>query len=317
MEYTSLGKTGLEVSVVGLGCGGHSKLGQLQGASIAESVRVVHEAIDLGINIVDTADTGGMEWIVGAAIHDRRDRVQVATKLHPSNKDSEITVDARKLRGYVEDALHRLRTDRIDIFYLHGVAPKEYDHCVAELLPELHHLRERGLIRFVGVTESWTFSGDTAHRMLSQAVRDDHWDVLMTAFNILNQTAVESVLQPALAKEIGVFVMYAVRDLLSRPKLLRAAVRAAIDEGVLDPKAIDADDPLGFLVQGGATSVVEAAYRFVRHTPGVSVVLTGTGNVEHLRANIASISRGPLPDTDIARLKSLFGGLTYFSGNAR
>ena len=69
-------------------------------------------------------------------------------------------------------------------------------------------------------------------------------------------------------------------------------------------------DPLGFLVHpGGASSVIDAAYRFVRHEPGVDVVLFGTGDVGHLRTNIDSLLKPPLPQADRDRLAGLFGHL--------
>ncbi len=315
MEYVELGRTGVKVSVAALGCGGHSKLGQCQGASIESSIGVVHAATDLGINIIDTSDTANMEMIVGRAIKDRRDSVLIASKLHTDRKDGS-RIDAEILRTYVEGALTRLHTDVIDIFYLHGVLPEDYQYCVKELVPELDRLRERGLIRFMGATESWTFHADSNHEMLAQAVQDDCWDVLMAGFNLLNHSANRVVFPKAIEKGIGIFAMYAVRDLLSRPELLKSAIQEAINEGVMDSSTIDASNPLGFLVhEGGATSVVDAAYRFARHEPGVSAVLTGTGNIEHLRENVKSISRGPLPANDRERLVALFGHLTHFTGN--
>jgi L-galactose dehydrogenase len=315
MDYIELGKTGVKVSVAALGCGGHSRLGQHQGAPIESSIRVVHEAIDLGINFIDTAEPPFMEEIVGQAIKDRRDSVMISTKLHTDHAG--VRTDATTLRSYVEGALTRLHSEVIDLFYLQGIKPSDYDYSVDELLPELERLRARGLIRFVGATESWAFNPDLEHSMLSRAVHDDYWDVIMSGFNLLNPSARRLVFPAAIAQNIGVFAMYAVRDLLSRPDLLREAIQRAIDEGVMDADAIDVSDPLGFLVHdGGASSVVEAAYRFVRHEPGVHAVLTGTGNVEHLRANVDSVNLGPLPEADLRRLASLFGHLTYFSANA-
>ena len=70
------------------------------------------------------------------------------------------------------------------------------------------------------------------------------------------------------------------------------------------------DDPLGFLVHpGGASSVIDAAYRYVRHEPGVDVVLFGTGDQTHLRSNIESILKPPLPEADRAKLAELFSHL--------
>jgi L-galactose dehydrogenase len=72
----------------------------------------------------------------------------------------------------------------------------------------------------------------------------------------------------------------------------------------------DNKDPLGFLVhQGGAESVVDAAYRFARHEPGIDVVLFGTSSIDHLRSNIASILRPALPAVDVQKLYALFGHL--------
>ena len=72
----------------------------------------------------------------------------------------------------------------------------------------------------------------------------------------------------------------------------------------------ETEDPLGFLIhEGGAESVIDAAYRFARHEPGVDVVLFGTGDPEHLRTNIASLLAPPLPEADRDRLASLFGHL--------
>src|SRR6478735_7843727 len=80
MDMVKLGRTGLNVSVACLGCGGHSKLGQARGASIAHSVGIVHAALDAGVNFIDTAAVYKTEPIVGEAIKGRRDKVVISTK---------------------------------------------------------------------------------------------------------------------------------------------------------------------------------------------------------------------------------------------
>src|ERR1700742_4516699 len=80
MHYKTLGRTGLSVSVAGLGCGGHSRLGQAYGNTVEQSVAVVHAALDLGINWIDTAAAYGTEKIVGEAVRGRRDKVHISTK---------------------------------------------------------------------------------------------------------------------------------------------------------------------------------------------------------------------------------------------
>ena len=71
MQYTTLGRTGLKVTVAGLGCGGNSRIGQGAGLSTAQSVALVREALDLGVNFIDTAEAYGTEEIVGEAIKGR------------------------------------------------------------------------------------------------------------------------------------------------------------------------------------------------------------------------------------------------------
>jgi aryl-alcohol dehydrogenase-like predicted oxidoreductase len=72
----------------------------------------------------------------------------------------------------------------------------------------------------------------------------------------------------------------------------------------------ESDDPLGFLVhEGGASSVIDAAYRYARHEPGADVVLFGTGDPDHLESNVRSILAPPLPAADVERLNELFGAL--------
>src|SRR5471032_1002582 len=81
MEYRSLGKTGLNVSVAGLGCGGNSRLGLGRGATMDECVAVVRTAVDLGVNFLDTAEAYETEQIVGAAVrHYDRDKLVISTK---------------------------------------------------------------------------------------------------------------------------------------------------------------------------------------------------------------------------------------------
>jgi aryl-alcohol dehydrogenase-like predicted oxidoreductase len=145
-------------------------------------------------------------------------------------------------------------------------------------------------------------------------VLDDCWDVLMVGFNILNQSARRRVLAGAMEKDLGILVMFAVRNALSRPERLVEVVGELIAEGRLDGEAIDPADPLGFLLRDGvATSLPDAAYRFCRAESGVHVVLSGTGSVEHLEQNVASVLSPPLPFAVRERLERMFDGVDHVS----
>jgi aryl-alcohol dehydrogenase-like predicted oxidoreductase len=308
-----LGRTGVEVSVAGLGCGGHSRLGQSYGASARQSVSLVRRALELGINYSDTAHAYATEQIVGTAVRRRRDKVVISTKVSPQGRDGEMR-DAAGLRQAVESSLRKLNTDWIDVYHLHGVDHEQYDYCVAELVPALEQLRDEGSIRFLAVSER--FVADPGHLMAQRAVEDDCWDVMMVGFNPLNPSARERVFAVTREKDVAVEVMFAVRRLLSRPDELVRVAGELVADGHVDAGAIDLADPLGFLVhEGGAASVVEASYRYARHEPGCHVILTGTGNAGHLEENVRSINAPPLPANDLERLRTLFGHLDHLSGN--
>jgi L-galactose dehydrogenase len=309
-----LGRTGLEVSAAGLGCGGHSRLGQRYGSTVEESVALVKRAIDLGVTFIDTARAYGTEEIVGAAIKGRRESVVVSSKSSAASREGGGPLAAAELRASVELSLRRLDTDRIDVFHLHGVRSALYDHCTSVLVPELQQLRDEGKIRFVAISEQ--FGGDPGHEMLHEAVKDDCWDVMMVGFNLLNPSARDRVFAATRQSNVGILIMFAVRRALSQAEELRAVVAGLVERGEVELEDVDLDDPLGFLVHpGGASSVVEAAYRFTRHEPGAHVTLTGTGNVAHLEENLASLSLPALPTADLARLEKIFGRVDSVSGN--
>jgi aryl-alcohol dehydrogenase-like predicted oxidoreductase len=139
---------------------------------------------------------------------------------------------------------------------------------------------------------------------------------MMVGFSILNQSARQRVFPRTTEKRIGVLIMFAVRRALSNPERLRAVVGELIERGELDPGEVDRKDPLGFLVhEGGAKSIPDAAYRFARYEPGTDVILSGTGNLDHLRANLASFDRPPLPEGDRQRLERIFRGVDSVAGN--
>ncbi len=312
MDYTTLGKTGLRVSVLGLGGGGHSRLGQRSAATANESQRIVQRAVERGVNFIDTAEAYGTEAVIGDALqHLRREDIVLSTKKSITEQDHFID-RAGLVRG-LEASLRRLRTDYVDIYHLHGVRAAQYERAVEELVPELIKQQDAGRIRYLGITEA--FGGDTSHRMLAHAVEQGPWDVVMVGFNILNQTARERVLATTMRRNIGTLCMFAVRDALSQPPKLVGTLQKLVADGAIDPSAIDANDPLGFLLREQvARSIPEAAYRFCRAEPGMDVVLSGTGNIAHLDENIDAILQPPLPADVRQRLVDLFAGIDSVSG---
>jgi L-galactose dehydrogenase len=313
MDRTTLGRTGLEVSVAGLGCGGHSRLGQSYGATGEDSVAVVRRAVDLGVNLIDTAQLYGTEELVGKALSGCRDEVVLSTKAPPVHKDRPVR--ATQLRKSVEASLRCLGTDRIDLFFVHGLRSTDLQHARDVMVPELLALRDKGLIRFLAASEA--FTADRGHDSLGQSLDagDDWYDVLMVGHNPFNPSARDRVFPATEERDIGVLVMFAVRKAFASAEGVRRVVADLVGRGEVDADAVDAD-PLAFLLADGACrSYAEAAYRFARHEPGCHVVLTGTGSLDHLAENVAAINGPPLPVEHQKRLQELFGHIDCVTGD--
>ena len=309
MDYTTLGRTGLRVSIMGVGCGGPSRLGLNTGSSEKESIAIIKHALVSGINFIDTAEFYKTEKIVGKAVKGfDREKLVLSTK-----KSTWKNIGSEGVQKSLEQSLKNLGTDYIDIYHLHGVILQDYDYLTSEIVPILHDMRDQGKIRFIGITER--FNQDQQHSMLQRALQDDFWDVMMVGFNILNQSARDRVLAKALEKNIGILVMFAVRLALSRPKRLKECIKELIQKKQINPSEIDVNNPLGFLLhEGGAKSLVDAAYRFCRYEHGTDVILSGTGNLDHLKANIKSLLRSPLPQEDLLKLKAIFKDVDSITG---
>lgn len=311
MEYRTLGRTGLSVSVMGLGAGGPARLGQRDNIRTeSESVDILLEGFDAGINFIDTAEVYGTEDIVGKAVAQReRDKLVISTKKSTRKE----TFNAEGTIKSLEDSLRRLQTDYVDVYHIHGLKLADYDYCMNEIVPTLVKMREQGKIRYIGVTEAW--NSDLQHDMLIRAVQDDIWDVMMIGFNFLNQTARDTVLQPCIEKNIGTLIMFAVRRALSRYEKLQETLETLIENGELDAGDVNISAPLADLIQGGyAVSLPDLAYRFCREEPGTHVILSGTSNPAHLHDNIVTFERDALSPDAIKELKTIFRNVHSVTG---
>lgn len=308
MHHTTLGRTGLKVSAAGIGTGGFSRLGLKTGLTEEQAAGLIHEAFDLGVNFIDTAPSYGTEGVVGKALKTLpRDKVVVATKAQ-IGRNGNFLPPARVVES-LDKSLRDLGIDTIDVFNLHGIEPQEYDHALNVIAPALVREKEKGKIRHIGLTENPIT--DHTNATLARALHDGVWEVVMVGFSMLHQGARTRVFPLTQAKGIGTLLMFAVRSIFADPPRIAREMRAMAEQGLVDKSLGESSDPLGFLVHAaGASNVTEAAYRYVRHEPGVDVVLFGTGSAAHLRENIAAINKPPLPEKDLARLKALFGHLT-------
>jgi L-galactose dehydrogenase len=302
MEYVRLGKSGLTSSVIGLGGGSSGRFGLVKGGTKADAIRLIRTALDLGITLFDGAGlAGGVDEILAEGLGSRRQDVLLSTKVHLGSlpflasgsrlgnraaawaaRRFRLVCSATSIRNRVESTLKALRTDRIDLLHLHAVTSNQYPQAFRKVLPELQKMKQEGKLRAIGMTEG--FLSDPQHKMLNAAVRDAGIDAIMVGFNFANPSAGEYVLPEATDADLGTIGMFALRGL--------SHLSEKNEVGVI-------------LRDAGIPSLSDFAYRFSRHQPGMDVVLTGTGNPDHLKENVASVLAPPIPVSVLDRLRAL------------
>jgi aryl-alcohol dehydrogenase-like predicted oxidoreductase len=297
--------------VAGLGTGGFSRLGLKSGKTEGEAARLIHEARDLGVNFIDTAQSYGTEGVVGKALKTiPRDQVVIATKAQFRGTPF---APPEKVVAALDNSLRLMGTDYVDVFNLHGVEAGEYDYALETMAPALLKEKEKGKIRHIGITENPIV--DFTNATLKRALNDPVWEVYMVGFHMMHQGARQNVFAQTQKKGVGTLLMFAVRSIFADPPRVAREMKVLADKGLVEKWLGDSDDPLGFPVhEGGASSMIEAAYRFARHEPGVDVTLFGTGDSAHLKSNVAALMKPPLPAADREKIVKLFGHLTVGVG---
>jgi aryl-alcohol dehydrogenase-like predicted oxidoreductase len=307
MEKRTLGRTGLEVSVLGMGGLFISRIGA---ADRDDARRAVHRALELGVTYVDTAPSYlDSEDVLGYALADAPRPYLLSTKLggRPQPFDPK---DRDGLRRSVEESLRLLRRDHIDVLFVHEPdRPGQYDWWddddrfdgpVNDLLDDL---KTEGLIRFTGL------GGTTAYE-LARVMAAGRYDVVLTAFNysLLWREAEIAVLPEAGRQGMGVVV---------GSPLQQGALSRRFDEEVrsgapwLSPPRREQLRRLYALLDELDMPITELAIRFVISNPLVSTTLMGARSVAEVEANVAAAEKGPLPPDVLARLKQIADAVPF------
>lgn len=301
-----LGKTGLDVSALGLGSGGPSRLGQRRGTDVQEVRRLVGRARELGINMIDTAPLyGSSETLLGEALtNDDHASLILTTKFNPMSDDRTVRTEG-ELRRSLESSLTKLGRETIDVFYLHAVPPGYVTEVWDVFGEELTEAVDAGLVRFTGISEAYAIDHD--HAALRQAMAEIEFDVAMVGYNLLSPSARALVFDDAVARDIGIVIMCAVRGVITDAAQLAAVVRNWKAVGLLDDSVdpLDPVDPLGWVVDDEQT-ISGAAYKFALEPDAVGSVLTGTASVGHLEENVAAATGQGLNPEILERLLATF-----------
>jgi aryl-alcohol dehydrogenase-like predicted oxidoreductase len=284
MQRRSFGESGLSVSALGLGAGeiGDERLDE------GEVERMLHAAVELGVNLIDTArGYGASEARIGRHLGHRRRDIVLSTKGGYGIDGVPDWTAAAVTRG-VDEALARLRTDWIDVFFLHS-CPLEV-LARGDVLGALIAARQAGKVRVVG------YSGE--NEALAWAVDSGQVGAIQCSVNLCDQRALDGPIARAAARGVGVI---AKRPLANAPWRFTARPDGDYCEVYWDRLRA-----MGWDQVRGDHGWLDAALRFAAFASGVSAAIVGTTKRANLEAAVAAVARGPLPEPDVARIRAAF-----------
>ena len=332
MQVRVFGRTGLQLSALGFGCGAVG--GLMVRGDPADQERTIARAIAAGVNYFDTAvqyGNGESERNLGRALRKLKPaNVAIDTKVRLQPGEFGRIADAVALS--LDGSLARLGLDRVDIFHLHnpitetgGGLTLSVRQVLADVVPAFERLRQQGKIRFLGITAV----GDTA--ALCEVIDSRAFDSAQVVYNMLNPSAAEELPANYPAQDYG--------QLFDRTKAAGVGVVGirVLAGGALSgsterhPIASPAPAPIGSAMsydadvdrahrlmplvnEGFAASLTEAATRFALSHPAMGTILVGMASPQQFEDALAAVQKGPLPQAALDRLSEL---RQAFSGEAR
>ena len=332
MEMRVYGRTGMQLSVLGFGCGAVG--GLMVRGDPRDQERAIARALAVGVNYFDTAvqyGDGESEKNLGRVLQNLKPaNAVVGTKVRlPSAEFGRIDSTVTKS---LDGSLARLRRERVDIFHLHNAITADGDgealsvqQVLGEVVPAFEQLRQQGKTRFLGLTAI----GDT--RSLQQVVDSGSFDSAQVVYNMLNPSAATALPANYPAQDYG--------RLFDRTKAAGTGVIAirVLAGGALSgsaerhPIASPPPEPIGsamsydadiararrlmpLVTEGFAASLTEAATRFAIGNAAVGTILVGMATPQQFEDAFAAVEKGPLPAAAIERLEALRQG---FVGESR
>ena len=321
MNYRKFGNTGIEVSEIGFGCGDVG--GLMVRGEHADQVRAVARAMELGINYFDTASRyggGQSETNLGQVLKELSAEVYVGTKYSLGEADPN-DLKAGVIQS-VEASLKRLGREQVDLIQLHDRISSQTDVSVraitvsdvlGEVREALEVLKFQGKVRFYGMT------GVGEPKGIHEVVASGLVSTVQTVYNLINASAgaaapagfdmpdYDRLIDLLAEKNVGVIVI----RVLAAGALTGTSVRHPVAVQTVAPIGSGRDfqqdesraRQFAFIVnEGFASDMPEASIRFALSNPGVSTVLVGYSDLEHLEKSVQYAAKGPLPAEALARL---------------
>jgi hypothetical protein len=284
MEKRRLGKTDMDVSVLGFG---GSEIGY-ERASAEIVAELLNRALDAGLNVIDTAECYyNSEELIGQAVGNRRNEFYLFTKCgHPHGMESGANWSKASILENVERSLRRLKTDRLDLLQLHSCSEAELRK--GEVIDALQTARDKGHARYIG------YSGDSHSAHF--AVESGAFDVLQTSINIADQEAIDLTVPLASKKEMGV---------IAKRPIANAAWKTG--HRPIDSYHHEYWERLRKLnynfLQRDSNKSISIALRFTLSVPGVHTAIVGTKKPERWRENAQLLEAGPLAQTEFESIR--------------
>jgi aryl-alcohol dehydrogenase-like predicted oxidoreductase len=284
IEKRPLGRTGLEVTVLGFG---GSEIGY-ERADLQTVERVLGSALDAGLNCIDTAECYlESEELIGRAVAGRRASYYLFSKCgHASGLDGPDW-DASMLSKSIDRSLQRLRTDHLDLLQLHSCSKEILER--GEVIEVLQRARDEGKTRFIG------YSGDSTDALY--AVESGAFDTLQTSINIADQEALELTLPRARERGMGVIAKRPIANAVWKNKTKPANEYVLPYWERLNKLQYD-------FLDGNLRDAISRALRFTLSVEGVSTAIVGTTKPERWRENAELLQAGPLPKEEFDAIRA-------------
>jgi 1-deoxyxylulose-5-phosphate synthase len=289
MRRNRLGRSELLVSEIGFGCMSLS-------SSHEENARLLHEAVELGVNLFDTADLygrGAGEITVGKAFKGMRDRVIIATKVGNRWEEGQEGWRWDPSKAYIKKAVHdslrRLETDYIDLYQLHGGTLHD---SIDETITAFEELKREGLIRYYGIS---SIRPSVIREWVKRA--NSNIASVMLQYSLLDRRPEEAVLKMLLADNVGVIV---------RGPVAKGWLAGRVREGdYLDYSHGELVDVVEKLRPWASEqrSLSQLALRYALSHPAVTTVIPGASTVEQLRENAGAANVTSLGEDELAALR--------------
>jgi aryl-alcohol dehydrogenase-like predicted oxidoreductase len=298
MEHRALGTTGVEVSPL---CLGTMMFGVWGNGDHGDSIRIIHRALDAGINFVDTADIygrGESEEIVGKALQNgRRGRVVLATKVHGSmGADPNERGNSRRwIVQEVENSLRRLRTDWIDLYQIHRPEP---DTDIDETLGALTDLVRAGKVRYIG-SSTFPASQIVEAQWVSEKRARERFVCEQPPYSLLARGVEEDVLPTCRRHGIGVIPWSPLaggwltgryrKGVEIAPSRRAERIPRRYDMSLPEnQRKLDVADALGRLADEAGLTLIHMALAFVIRHPAVTAAIVGPRTMDHLESQLGA-----------------------------